>query len=66
MTFEKLLEAPSNAPVKCADGKVGLLISWFDDTKSAGVQVPGEDGIREIPAIHLRDLGNGALEEEII
>lgn len=63
MTFDDLLRCPNNAPVRCADGAFGLLIRWNDDTQSAGVQVPGEDGIRDVPVARLSDAGNGALVE---
>lgn len=63
MTFDDLRECPNNAPVFCADGAFGLLIRWYEDTQSAGIQVPGEDGIRDVPARRLYDAGNGALVE---
>lgn len=63
MTFDELLRAESNAPVRCADGKFGLLVRWYEREQAAGVQVFGEPDIREIPCSRLRDVGNGAIEE---
>jgi hypothetical protein len=62
MTFNELLTMPSNAPVRLADGKFGLLIRWWEPDQ-AGVQVPGEADIRTIPCARLQDAGNGALVE---
>lgn len=64
MTFAELLAVADNTPVRCADGRHGLLIRWWEDTASAGVQVPGEEDIREIPAHTLTAVGDGALVEE--
>lgn len=64
MTFAELLEVSDRTPVRCADGRYGLLIRWFEDTASAGVQVPGEEDIREIPVHKLTAVGDGALVEE--
>lgn len=49
MTFDELLKCDSNAPVRCADGAFGLLIRWWKNEQAAGVQVYGEEDIREIP-----------------
>lgn len=63
MTFDELLNIESNAPIRCADGAFGLLIRWYQDTQSAGVQVYGEETIRDIPATRLFDRGGGSLYE---
>lgn len=63
MTFDELLTADSNAPVRCADGKFGLLIRWWESDRAAGVQVPGEEDIRSIPSSSLHFVGGGALVE---
>jgi hypothetical protein len=59
MTPKELLKQDSNAPVRCADGKIGLLIRWWGD--DAGIQVPGEPDIRRVRASELYELGGGAL-----
>lgn len=61
MTKEQALALDNNSPVLLADGSMGLLILWFD--QSVGVQVYGEDAAREIPIDRLVDIGGGALVE---
>jgi len=67
MNKTQLLEQEQNAPVLCRDGKLGLLIRYLEilGLPVAGVQVPGEDAIREIPAEHLRPLSGGRLMETL-
>lgn len=61
MTFDDLLVCENNTPVRCVDGKLGLLIRWWKPA-SAGVQVPGEEQIREIPCVRLVDRGGVLVE----
>lgn len=63
MTFDELLKCDHNTPVRCADGALGVLIRWHEKSRSAGVQVPGEETIRVIPASRLVNVGGGALKE---
>ena len=64
MTRDELLRYPDNTPVRLADGALGLLIRYWQT--SAGIQVPGEENIREIPLERLADAGGGALIERSI
>lgn len=60
MTHEELLTFASNTPVLLADGKFGLLIRYWPE--SAGVQVYGEEDIREIPLARMESRGTVLIE----
>lgn len=62
MTFQEALRCENNAPVQLADGRLGVLIRWWEPN-AVGVQVPGEGNIREIDVSRLRSIGGGALVE---
>lgn len=61
MNSREARQVQHNAPVHCADGKMGLIIRFWKE--SFGVQVPGEEDIREIFFSDIEDLGEGALAE---
>jgi len=63
ISYTKLLELPNNTPVRCKDGRLGLLIRCLET--EAGVQVPGEDTIRWIgleSLHHLSGVGSVLIE----
>ena len=63
MTFEDFCQlGQHDPPVHCADGSMGLLIHWNKSDDTGGVQVPGEEDARRIPARRLL-LSGGAIIE---
>jgi hypothetical protein len=66
MEFAQLLAKVKDTPVLCLDGNVGMLVQYpSGDAPSdpAGVQVPGEPGLRWLPQVGLQPSGS-ALKQE--
>lgn len=61
MTYDEILKLDNDPPVLLLDGNMGVLIRRYDTT--VGVQVFGEENIREIRHECITDMGNGALAE---
>mgnify|MGYP001573812255 CR=1 FL=1 len=61
MTQEQFSHVKLNSPILCADGSFGLFIRFWGLT--IGVQVPGEEHIRNISIEHVHEVGDGALIE---
>jgi hypothetical protein len=59
--FDKLF-VPTPPVILCLDGKFGLVIR--DWGTSAGVQVPGEEDIRDIPLVRIDTLGEALIERK--
>lgn len=64
MQNEDVMNLPGyNNPVLCADGKFGMLLIFPRADGLCGVQVPGEEEHRWIPAADMTATDSGALRQ---
>jgi hypothetical protein len=62
MNFDEALDLPKNAPIRLADGEMGVVVRWWSPDE-IGVQVFGERDIRSVKVKDVVELGDGALIE---
>lgn len=59
MNVQDAMAIQFNSLVQFQGGEIGLVIRFWSNTQSLGVQVPGEEQIREVKFASLEDLGEG-------
>lgn len=64
MKIDEVMGLAGNNPVLCADGMLGMLLVFPNESGSCGVQVPGEESHRWIAAADLAASKGGALRQQ--